>query len=176
MLSCMRKTAVVFLLMSQLLAACGEQTSTSSTDPNGAARGVVIGKAAPAITGTSLDGKRTISLEDVQARHIVVTFWAGWCLPCEEETKVLKQYYSETKRSEFEVIGIAYDEAVSDSLRFAKKHDIPWPLLQDVDKVLAKAYGVRGIPVAVFLDEKHVVQTQVFGLTSLDRLKQALRA
>jgi peroxiredoxin len=173
----MRKQAIAAVLIATLVpVACGEESSSTTPERRGAAQGIVIGKPAPPVTGMSLDGSKSISLKDFHAAHIVVTFWAGWCLPCEEETKVLKQYYAETDRSEFEVVGIAYDEAVSDSQRFARKHDIPWPLLQDVDNTLAKSYGVRGIPIAVFLDHNHVVRTQVFGLTSRERLEEALRS
>lgn len=171
-----KASALAVAIAVLLVPSCGEKVATKAGQDTGTATGIVIGAQVPDFTGMSLDGSQTIRLSDVHARRIVITFWASWCLPCAEETKVLKEHYAKTSRSEFEVIGIAYDDAVSDSRRFARDHNIPWTLLQDTDKTIAHAYGIRGVPVAVFIDAKHVVRTQVFGLTSTGRLEEALKS
>ena len=94
--------AVVFLF-----SACGEKATTRSAANEGTATGIVVGERVPDFTGLSLDGTKSIRLSDVHARRIVITFWASWCLPCAEETEVLKEHYAKTSRSDFEVIGIA---------------------------------------------------------------------
>ncbi len=171
--------ALLFVLLTVSIGSCGEQRNaqrTSDTQANETeARGVVIGEIAPMFSNTTLDGTSSFSLEDIHAKQTVITFWASWCLPCAEETKVLKKHYERTSRKDFEVIGIAYDDALSDARRFARDEEIPWIVLHDPDGTTAKTYGVRGIPVAIFLDADLRVTTQVFGLTSDERLQEALQ-
>ncbi len=164
-----RRFAIAGLLI--VLASCGPDVK-ETTSLN--ARGIDIGQAPPTFRSELLNGNGTFRLSDVNSERVVVTFFASWCLPCIEETKILREHYEVTGRSEFEVVGIVFDDALSDAKRFAKDHDIPWPLVRDDDGSIAKRYGIRGIPVAIFLDAEQRVTTQVFGLTQRERLLDAL--
>jgi hypothetical protein len=61
---------------------------------------VAIGRHAPEIMGTDLDGQPR-KLSDYEGKVVVLQFWATWCGPCMEKIPQLKQLISDTKASHF---------------------------------------------------------------------------
>ncbi len=47
--------------------------------------------AAPPITLHTLDGKQ-ITLQDLRGKVVILTFWATWCGPCQDELPLLSRY------------------------------------------------------------------------------------
>lgn len=106
--------AAAVLLLALLLAA-----------PAARANSLVVGKLAPPITLTTLDGQR-INTSDLRGKLVIVTFWATWCEPCREELPLLSRYASEHKSQGLVVLGFSLDppddlarvRSVADTLSF----------------------------------------------------------
>ncbi len=117
----------------------------------------LIGKPAPAIQGTDLDGK-PISSADLKGQVVLVVFWASWCLPSSTEIAWLDHVYTTHQSRGFRIVGINVDTLQSDTLkietvmpnvrRFILDHNIRWPNLINGTGAhdYAKAYGVVEIP------------------------------
>jgi peroxiredoxin len=117
----------------------------------------LIGKPAPAIEGTDLDGKK-VSLAEHKGNVVLVVFWASWCMPCSAEVAWLNQAYSNYRSRGLRVIGVSVDTMQSDSpkletlmpniRRFVIDHNIRWPNLVNGQGATdyAKAYSVADIP------------------------------
>ena len=73
----------------------------------------MIGKPAPAIDGTDLDGK-PVSLADLKGNVILVVFWASWCVPSSTEVAALDQVYNTFQSRGFRVMGINVDAMQTD--------------------------------------------------------------
>ncbi|MEP7186877.1 MAG: TlpA disulfide reductase family protein [Rhodanobacter sp.] len=94
--------------------------------PAARANSLVVGKLAPPITLTTLDGRR-INTADLRGKLVIVTFWATWCGPCREELPLLSRYASEHKSQGLVVLGFSLDppdqldnvRAVANTLSFA---------------------------------------------------------
>jgi peroxiredoxin len=122
----------------------------------------LIGKPAPAIVGTDLDGK-PVSLAALKGNVVLVVFWASWCLPSSAETAWLDQAYTSHYKRGFRTIGINLDtvqhggtplETVMPNIRrFLLDHNVRWPnLINGLGAHdYAKAYGVTEIPSNVLI-------------------------
>jgi peroxiredoxin len=117
----------------------------------------LIGKPAPAIQGTDLDGK-TVSLADLKGQVVLVVFWASWCLPSSAEVGALDQVYSAYQGRGFRVIGINVDTLQNNGpkletllpniKRFLVDNNVRWPNLINGQGTndYARAYGITEIP------------------------------
>jgi peroxiredoxin len=74
------------------------------------AGGPPVGKPAPPLTLTTLDG-RSISTDSLRGKVVVLSFWATWCAPCREELPVLSAYAAQHAKDGLVVLGISLDDA-----------------------------------------------------------------
>ncbi len=61
---------------------------------------------APPLVGQTLDG-RTLTLEQLRGKPVLVTFWATTCPSCIEEMPHLISLYQELNPKGLEIIGVA---------------------------------------------------------------------
>ncbi|GGA29162.1 peroxiredoxin family protein [Dyella nitratireducens] len=74
------------------------------------ANDLVVGKSAPPITLSTLDGKH-IALSDLRGKVVILTFWATWCAPCQQELPLLSEYAREHTKDGLVVLGFSLDDA-----------------------------------------------------------------
>jgi peroxiredoxin len=122
----------------------------------------LIGKPAPAIQGTDLDGK-TVSLADLKGQVVLVVFWASWCLPSSSEVAWLDYVYTTYQARGLRIVGINLDTLQNDApkiesfmpnvRRFILDHNIRWPNVINGTGAhdYARAYGVAEIPANVLI-------------------------
>jgi thiol-disulfide isomerase/thioredoxin len=122
----------------------------------------LLGKPAPPIQGTDLDGK-PVNSEELKGKVVLVVFWASWCLPSAEETVWLDQVYETYHNKGFRILGINLDtpqsgepklETILPNIRrFLMDHNVRWPNLVNGPGAhdYAKAYGVTDIPTNVLV-------------------------
>jgi thiol-disulfide isomerase/thioredoxin len=117
----------------------------------------MIGKSAPGIEGTDLDGK-PVSLANFKGNVVLVVFWASWCLPSAAEIDWLDGVYTKYRDRGFRIVGINVDVSAGsgtslESLmpnirRFVLDHNVRWPNLVNGAgaRDYARLYGVSDIP------------------------------
>jgi peroxiredoxin len=121
----------------------------------------LIGKSAPPIQGTDLDGK-PVRPSDLKGKVSLVVFWASWCLPSSTEIAWLDQVYDTYRDRGFQILGINLDTlqsgakletAMPNIRRFLVDHNVRWPNLINGDgaRDYAKTYGVTAIPTNVLI-------------------------
>lgn len=67
-----------------------------------------IGKPAPALVVTALDGQ-TFDLAKLKGKVVLVNYWATWCVPCRKEMPKLEAFYRRYHARGLEIIGISID-------------------------------------------------------------------
>ncbi|MFJ3058041.1 peroxiredoxin family protein [Herbaspirillum sp. NPDC087042] len=94
------------------------------------ANGLVVGKAAPPLVLTTLDGQRIASPE-LLGKVVILTFWATWCSPCLAELPLLSEYYSRYRKQGLEILGFSLDgaEQLAEVRKFAARLSFPVGLL-----------------------------------------------
>jgi thiol-disulfide isomerase/thioredoxin len=117
----------------------------------------LVGKPAPPVAGTDVDGKPA-SLADLKGKVVLVDFWATWCPPCVASIPALNALADKYQDQGFAILGINVDamhEDVKDEKaalqvvrRFLVKHRVTWLNLLNGQGVsdFATAYGVEQIP------------------------------
>jgi peroxiredoxin Q/BCP len=101
------------------------------------------GSKAPAFSGTDQIGN-IVSLKNYTGKKLALYFYPKDATPtCTVQACNLRDNYNALKKAGIEVVGVSIDSAFSHQ-KFAKKNDLPFPLLADEDKKIVTAYGVWG--------------------------------
>jgi thiol-disulfide isomerase/thioredoxin len=133
------------------------------------------GKAAPAFTLTTLEGKK-ISLADYRGRPVLVNFWATWCAPCKLEMPWFEEFRGKYASQGFEILGIAEDDAGKDEIaKAAKKLGATYPILLTDGKVAPAYGGIDYLPMSFYVDGKGIVVEQNAGLASKDEVEANIK-
>ena len=131
--------------------------------------GTSIGKLAPDITGTTLDGD-ILALSDLRGDIVLVNVFASWCGPCRAETPHLVEVFDKVDNEGIEFVGLNLSES-SDAVRiFKDEFDINFPLLLNQDGKLTEIYQPIGLPTSWFIDADGVVRYVFAGPMTKDML------
>ncbi len=125
----------------------------------------LLGKPAPPIIGTDVDGK-PVSLAGLKGKVVLVDFWATWCPPCVAAVPQLNALAEKYRDRGLEILGVNVDalhENVKDVKtalpvvrRFLVEHGSSWTCLLSGTgaDAITRAFGVSEIP-ANFLIDRH---------------------
>lgn len=137
-----------------------------------------VGTEAPDFTGTTAEGS-AFTLSSLKGRPVVLYFYPKANTPgCTIEARGFTEHYSEFARAGVAVVGVSVD-SVEDQEKFREKCAIPYPLVADHDRSIARAYGVLGLlgvakRVTFFLDPGGRVVDRVEGLLPGPHVRRAV--
>jgi peroxiredoxin len=128
-----------------------------------------MGSRVPAV-GTTAEDFRLVDLEgksqslsQYRGKVVLVNFWASWCKPCTTEMPAMQTTYDKLRDKGFVVLAINELEDEAKVREHIKQYNHTFPVLMDRDNKVANQFGVFGLPVSVFIDEKGVVQEYIKG-------------
>jgi peroxiredoxin len=121
-----------------------------------------VGTAAEDFRLTDLEGRQQ-SLSQYRGKVVLVNFWATWCKPCTTEMPAMQTTYDKLRDKGFVVLAINELEDDAKVREHIKQYGHTFPVLMDRDNKVANQFGVFGLPVSVFLDEKGVVREYIKG-------------
>ncbi len=141
-----------------------------------------MGSRVPAV-GTTAEDFRLVDLEgksqslsQYRGKVVLVNFWATWCKPCTTEMPAMQTTYDKLRDKGFVVLAINELEDEAKVREHIKQYSHTFPVLLDRDNKVANQFGVFGLPVSVFIDEKGVVQEYIKGgLLTEDKIYQAVQ-
>jgi peroxiredoxin len=99
----------------------------------------------------SLDGPRH-ELAQFRGRVVLVHFFATWCEPCRAEMASLKGLQARIADRPLAIVPISVAEADGAVRRFFAEDPLPFPILLDRDRAVAKAWSIHTLPSTVVLD------------------------
>ena len=141
----------------------------------------LLGKPAPAVVSTTLDGK-PFDLSRRKGSWVVLNFFQSTCLPCKAEHPELVAFVAQQATIAdgaelYTVVKDDSDEAVS---QWFAEHGGSWPIIKDDDGSIATAFGVAKVPETWIIDPSGVVVRRYATTitadslaTDLQRLRQA---
>ena len=106
---------------------------------------LAVGQKAPDFDVTSSSGKRLVLSEMIGKKNVVLYFYPGdFTMVCTRETCGFRDAFEELASKDTEVIGISVDSNDSHE-RFAKEYNVPFALVSDGKKDLAKLYEATSL-------------------------------
>ena len=134
-----------------------------------------VGTPAEDFALVSLEGKEQ-RLSQYRGKIVLVNFWATWCKPCTTEMPAMQAVYDKLRDKGFVVLAINELEDDAKVREHIKQHGHTFPVLMDRDNKVANQFGVFGLPVSVFIDEKGIVQEYIKGgLLTEDKISQTIQ-
>jgi peroxiredoxin len=135
-----------------------------------------VGMQAEDFSLIDLEGKSQ-SLSQYRGKIVLVNFWATWCKGCTTEMPAMQATYGRLRDKGFVVLAIDELESDAEVREHIRQHGYTYPVLMDRDNKVANQFGVFGLPVSVFIDEKGVVQQYIKGalLTELSITEVVVR-
>lgn len=131
---------------------------------------------APPLVGQTLDG-RTVTLEQLRGKPVLVTFWATTCPSCIEEMPHLIELYKEFNKKGLEIIGVAMAYDPPEQVRaMVKQRQIPYPIVLDTEERIANAFdNVRLTPTTVLISPEGRIAHYRLGMLDLPKLKNTIQ-
>ena len=115
--------AVVVVLLVAVLITRDNAAERSDFSP-------LIGKAAPEIVGTTLDGQ-SFDLDQLRGRWVAVNFFATWCVPCQQEHPDLVSFDRRNSQSDDapQLISVVFNDDIGAVRDFYAKHGGDYPVV-----------------------------------------------
>jgi peroxiredoxin len=95
---------------------------------------------------------RAVSLRDQRGKVVLLYFTTTWCPYCRRDIPELKRLHGSMQGRPFEILAVYVSESAAKVRSFAKKNELPYPVLVDENASAARLYGVRGVPLRVVVD------------------------
>jgi len=160
----------VAVVVGALVAVLATRPPASST----AAASPLLGRPAPAVTGTALTGA-PVDLSSLRGRFVVVNFFASWCPPCQVEQPELVQFaFQHRAAADAQVLGVVFSDRNASAARFLASTGGEWPAVADPGGQIALAYGVRGPPETFVVAPDGLVVARLLGAVTAANLDEVL--
>jgi thiol-disulfide isomerase/thioredoxin len=101
------------------------------------------------------DGQGTrLTLETYRGQGLVVNFWATWCAPCVVEMPALNALNKTLEPYRIAVLPLSSDRGGAPLITrwYGERGLTALPVLLDPGGAMARAWGLRGLPVTAILD------------------------
>ena len=116
---------------------------------------------APPIIAPSLQGE-LIDLHQQSSRPVLLHFWASWCGVCRFEQDTIQEL-----SKEYRVISIAMQSGDDlEVIEYLNENSLDFIVLNDPDGLIAKQYGVTGLPTSFVINEQNEIAYSESGFTS----------
>lgn len=123
----------------------------------------LIGEKVDNFEVTSLDGKKTISLDDLKGKKVFLNFTTTWCPDCIKEKDILGPEYAEKYKDsnvEFIIVFGPYKTDNKEKVEeYMKKNGYTFTPYYDTEgKDLYNQFGVINIPTTFLINEEGVLE------------------
>jgi thiol-disulfide isomerase/thioredoxin len=103
---------------------------------------------------------------------VAVRFWADWCPFCENEMQAIEPVYQKYRGQGLVILAVNVRQDRGTTLAFMEKLDVSYAALLDEDGVVARDYGVMGLPTTFFIDRDGRVAGRILGESTAEVFAQ----
>jgi thiol-disulfide isomerase/thioredoxin len=150
--------AAGYAVAAALLTMPGCWKNDSPSLPSDALKQPLVGKPAPEIAGTTLDGK-SLRLSDQRGKVVLLSFWHFACPPCRAQIPHEQAIAKRFEGRPFALLGVhSHPSDAAKALSVTTSLGASWPSWHDQDGSLFAAYHGEFFPTMVVVDHKGVVR------------------
>lgn len=160
--------AVVVIALIGVLAISKTQTES--------AKSPLLGKVAPSLSGTTIDGE-PFDLTAQRGRWVVVNFFASWCQPCRDEAPELRKWSERhAAAGDAELVNVLFQDT-EDRARdfFAEYGGASWPVLAADTDTIGLDWGVAKVPETFVVNPDGVVVAKTISTVTESSLDDMMR-
>jgi peroxiredoxin len=121
------------------------------------------GRPAPSFQAETLAGARVAVPAGYAGKVLAIRFWADWCPYCRKEMTELQPVYGRLGGRGLEILAVNVAQDRDTVSRFVTSLGIGYPVLLDPEGSVARAYGVKALPVTWLVDRHGVVRGKIVG-------------
>jgi len=155
------KCLTVLLLVAITLGGCNKRA------------GLQIGDTIPDVTLTDFQGKSVTLPKDIKGKVALVRFWSIDCGFCDKEILLsLEPLYQKYKDRGFVPVAINESRVVKTDERLKQFNHLTYPMLVDEYGLVAKRFGVIGLPTTFVIDEHGIVRDKLTGEAGIESFEK----
>lgn len=130
-------------------------------------------KAAPDLTGTTLDGTQ-FAVSDHLGEVVVLNVWASWCAPCRAEAEDMQAVASEFEGKGVQFVGLNTRDSQAAADAFVDRFGLTYPSVVDTDGtkqlLFHETLPPAAIPSTIVIDRQGRVAGRAIGEVDRSRL------
>jgi thiol-disulfide isomerase/thioredoxin len=123
---------------------------------------LAVGRPAPEIDGTDMDGK-PLRLSDYKGKVVVLVFWGTWCGPCMALVPQERDLVARLKGQPFAFLGVDCNDDRETAREAMAREGMTWPSWYDGGAnrgPIAERYHVRAYPSIFVIDAKGIIRAR----------------
>jgi len=132
---------------------------------------------APAFAITTIDG-RTVSIDDLQGKVVLIDFWATWCAPCREALPHIKGIAKKFQGQPLVILSVSLDTDEEKWKQFVTHNGMTWLQTRDggFTGPVSRLFSVTAIPHTFTIDSDGILQDEHIGDASIEgKLKKLVK-
>jgi len=135
--------------------------------------GLQIGDAIPAVTLSDFRGKPVSLPGDIKGRVALLRFWSIDCGFCDKAVLFsLESLYQKYKDKGFVPVAVNVSRLVKTDERIKQFERLSYPMLVDEYGLVAKRFGIIGLPTTFVIDGAGIVREKLTGEARIEEIKK----
>lgn len=138
----------------------------------------LIGEPVADLVLPDLDTDEEFAFSDQRGEIMVITFFASWCAPCQDEQPALVAAANQYADDDVQFVGVLYQDRASEASRFLDEYGRSEAAVyvSDPQSRAAIEFGLFGIPETFFVDRDGIIVGKVSGGVDLPILLATIGA